>query len=161
MNLMLSLNWSLILRSKCVKLTHLIKPCMILGVLYFWFLMGKSSWVPSRTQGLFPTCCRWPILLWVLQILPSPCRGWELDCRAQFLLVNLSMMLLWDMTTPGNVFKPMKLCTELCCFRETNLVCNILFWTPMDIIRMLLVKCCNRWCVVLNHAILACRKKST
>ena len=22
--------------------------------LYFWFMMGKSSWVPSCTQGLFP-----------------------------------------------------------------------------------------------------------
>ena len=32
-----------------------------------------------------------------------------------------------------------------------NLVCNILFWTLMDVIWMLLVKCCNEWCVVLNH----------
>ena len=27
---------------------------MILGFIYFWFPMGKSSWVHSRTQGLFP-----------------------------------------------------------------------------------------------------------
>ena len=26
-----------------VKLAPLIKPCMILGVIYFWFMMGKSS----------------------------------------------------------------------------------------------------------------------
>jgi hypothetical protein len=32
-----------------------------------------------------------------------------------------------------------------------NWVCNILFSTPMDVNRMLLVKCCNEWCVVLNH----------
>jgi hypothetical protein len=40
---------------------------------------------------------------------------------------------------------------ELCCFRETNSVCTILFWTLMDVISMLLVNCCNEWCVVLNH----------
>jgi hypothetical protein len=27
---------------------------MLLGVAYFWFKMGKSSWVPSRTQGIVP-----------------------------------------------------------------------------------------------------------
>jgi hypothetical protein len=30
-----------------------LQPCIILGVSYFWFMMGKSSWVYSRTQGLF------------------------------------------------------------------------------------------------------------
>ena len=30
------------------------KPYMILGVSYFWFMTGKSSCVPSRTQGYFP-----------------------------------------------------------------------------------------------------------
>jgi hypothetical protein len=40
---------------------------------------------------------------------------------------------------------------KLCCFHETNLVCTILFWTPIDVISMLLVNCCNKWCVVLNH----------
>jgi hypothetical protein len=95
----------------------------------------------------------------VLQVLPPPYWRWGLDRQARSLVVNLSKMLLWDMTTPGNVFKPMKLCTKLCCFHETNLVCNILFWTPMKVIYMLLVKCCNRWCVVLNHAILVCKSK--
>jgi hypothetical protein len=162
MNLMLSLNWSFTFISSFMQMRQAsppYKPCMIIGVLYFWFLTGKSSWVPSRTQGLFSTCCRWPVLLWVLQILPPPCRRWGLDRRVRSLLVILSEMFLLDMTTPGNVFKPMKLCTELCCFRETNLVCNILFWTLMDVIRMLLVKCCNRWCVVLNHTILVCMSK--
>jgi hypothetical protein len=123
----------------------------------FW--MGKSSWVPSRTEGLFLTCCRWSDLLWVLQILPPPCRRWGLDRRARSLIVILPEMLLLDMTSPSNILKPMTLCTELCCFRETNLVSNNLFWTSMDIIRMLLVKCCNRRCVVLNHTILVCMSK--
>ena len=37
-----------------VKLIPPLKPCIILDVLLFWFMMGKSSWVHSRTQGLFP-----------------------------------------------------------------------------------------------------------
>jgi hypothetical protein len=31
-----------------------IKPCMILESHFVWFMTGKSSWVHSRTQGLFP-----------------------------------------------------------------------------------------------------------
>ena len=27
---------------------------IILGVIYFWFMTGKSSWVPSCTQGFIP-----------------------------------------------------------------------------------------------------------
>jgi hypothetical protein len=34
---------------------------------------------------------------------------------------------------------------------KQNLVCNILFWTLMDVICMPLAKCCNEWRVVLNH----------
>jgi hypothetical protein len=65
-------------------------------------------------------------------------------------------VLTWDAFVghdiyTSNVFELMKLCIELCCFRETNLVCNILFGTPMAVIRMLLVNCCNEWCVVLDH----------
>jgi hypothetical protein len=65
-------------------------------------------------------------------------------------------VLTWDAfcgTWPysGNVFELMKLYIELCCSCETNSVCNILFGTPMDVIRMSLVNCCNEWSVVLNH----------
>ena len=35
-----------------VKLDPLIKPCIIpWSHFIFWFMMGKSSWVPSHTQG--------------------------------------------------------------------------------------------------------------
>jgi hypothetical protein len=34
------------------QLAHKRKPCILLGVVYFLFKMGKSSWVPSRTQGV-------------------------------------------------------------------------------------------------------------
>ena len=40
-----------------------------------------------------------------------------------------------------------------------NLVCNILFWTLMDVIQMLLVKYCNEWCVVLNHYGFCCMSR--
>jgi hypothetical protein len=124
---------------------------MILGVIHFWFLIGKSSWVPSCTQGLFSTCCRWPVLFWVLQVLSPPSWRWGLDHQAWSLLVILSKLILWTWLLFGNVFKLMKLCIELCCFRKTNSVFNILFETPMDVIRMSLMNYCNEWCVVLNH----------
>jgi hypothetical protein len=95
----------------------------------------------------------------LLQVLPPPCWRWGLDRRARSLLVILPEMFLLNVTTPGNIFEPMKLCTELCCFCKQNLVCNILFGTPMDVIRMPLVKCCNEWCVVLNHYDLGCMSK--
>jgi hypothetical protein len=97
MNLMLSLKWSFIFISSFKQLCQASPPYklyMILGVLYFWFLTGKSSWVPSRTQGLFPIYCRWPVLLWVLQILPPPCRRWGLDRQLWSLLIILPKMLL-------------------------------------------------------------------
>jgi hypothetical protein len=87
----------------------------------------------------------------VLQVLSPPSRRWGLDRWAWSLLVTLPKLLLWTWLLSGKVFKLMKLCIELCCFRETNSVCNILYWTPMDVIRMLLVNCCNEWCAVLNH----------
>jgi hypothetical protein len=57
----------------------------------------------------------------------------------------------WTWLLPDIVFETMKLCMKLCCFRKTHLIYNIWFWTPIEVICMLLVKCCNRWCVVLNH----------
>ena len=33
---------------------HLYSLAWSLESFYFWFMMGKSSWVPCRTQGLFP-----------------------------------------------------------------------------------------------------------
>jgi hypothetical protein len=53
-----------------------IKPFIILGVTLFMVMSGKSSWVPSRTQGFVPTCCRWADVLWLLYQLPLSCYGW-------------------------------------------------------------------------------------
>ena len=54
----LSLNDYLISSSFIASLnesaTPLIKPCIPLGVTWFSFMTGKSSWVPSRTQGFIP-----------------------------------------------------------------------------------------------------------
>ena len=47
---------------------------------YFWFMTGKSSWVPSRTQGSIPMLfCRWSNVLWLLHPLSVPSYGWWLD----------------------------------------------------------------------------------
>ena len=48
--------------------------------LYFKFMTGKSSWVPSRTQGSIPMLfCRWSNVLWLLHPLSVPSHGWWLD----------------------------------------------------------------------------------
>jgi hypothetical protein len=43
---------------------------------YFWFMMGKSSWVPFRTQGLFPLVAGCDVS-WLLQELDGSCRSGE------------------------------------------------------------------------------------
>jgi hypothetical protein len=137
---------------KCVKLAPLIKPCMILGVFYFWFMTGKSSWIPSSTQGLFSTCCRWPILFWVLQVLSPSSQRWGLDRRARSLLVILSKLLLWDVTLSLVMYLNLRsYVPNYVAFATQTWFVIILFWTPMDVIRMLLVNHCNEWCVVLNR----------
>jgi hypothetical protein len=37
-----------------VKLAPPIKPCILLGVIYFWFMIGKSSRVPLVLR-VYPT----------------------------------------------------------------------------------------------------------
>ena len=55
--------------------------------------MDKSSWVPSHTQDLFSTCCRWYCIPWVLQeLLLSRCGG-GVRPRARLFYVVLPMML--------------------------------------------------------------------
>ena len=53
-----NLNYALVslklLCKKVVKQNPPIKPCILLGVIYFWFTTGKSGWVHSHTHGLFP-----------------------------------------------------------------------------------------------------------
>jgi hypothetical protein len=53
-----------------------VKPFIILGVILFLVMSGKSSWVPSCTQGFVPTCCRWADVLRLLYQLPLSCNGW-------------------------------------------------------------------------------------
>ena len=89
-----------------VKPTPLIKPCMILGVTLFWLMMGKSSWVPSRTQGLFLTCCRWYGVPWLLQELLLSSYGRGVRPRARPFCVVLPMMLLSDLILNWHVFEP-------------------------------------------------------
>jgi hypothetical protein len=49
---------------------------------YFWFMTCKSSWVPSHTQGLFPTCYIWYSVSWLLQELLVSSYGWGVRPRA-------------------------------------------------------------------------------
>ena len=101
-----------------------IQPCIILGVVYFWFMTGKSSWVPSRTQGFIPCCCRWAMLLRLLQELSVPRRGQWLDHGHGQLLSSL--MLLWTDQAYGTVLWTKDLCfkTMLLPLLFQTMVCN-------------------------------------
>ena len=57
-------------------------------------MTGKSGWVPSRTQGFIPTCCRWADVLWLLYQLPLSCDGWCLGPWAWSFLMSRLMLLL-------------------------------------------------------------------
>ena len=122
--------------------------------------MGKSSWVPSRTQGLSPTYCRWPVLLRLLQVLPSPGWGWRLDRWARSLLVlvpdddfvghdsDLAMYLkLWSYVL------------NYVASANSNLVCNIFIRTLMDVLRMLLVKCVTNDVLCWITTVLVCMSR--
>jgi len=53
---------------------------MILEESLFLVMMGKSSWVHSRTQGFIPMLfCRWSNILWLLHPLLVPSNGRWLD----------------------------------------------------------------------------------
>jgi hypothetical protein len=60
-----------------------IKPFIILGVTLFLVMSGKSSWVPSRTQGFVPTCCRCTDVLRLLYQLPLSYDGYCLEPSAR------------------------------------------------------------------------------
>ena len=51
--------------------------------------MGKSSWVPSRTQGFISHYCRWHCVPWLLQELLLSRRGWGVSLRQASLLILL------------------------------------------------------------------------
>ena len=56
--------------------------------------MGKSSWVPSRTQDFISHYCRWYSLSWLLQELLLSHRGRGASPRQTSLIIP-SLMLLW------------------------------------------------------------------
>ena len=116
---------------------------------YFLFMTGKSIWVPSRTPGVFPTCCRWYCIPWVLQELLLSRHGRGVRPQARLFYVVLSMMLLLDLITNWHVFEQVcvMLVLKLYCFRYCSWTwyCNNYIWTPMYV--EVLVNLCNMWLV--------------
>jgi hypothetical protein len=127
-----------------------IKPFIILGVTLFSVMSGKSSWVPSRTQGFVPTCCRWADVLRLLYQLPLPCDGRSLGpwavvihyfssdgddpelalyfkhCVRVWFEQNASATLIWTWFVI-TMFK-------LRCILWCKLLCN-LWWWPLNLVR--------------------------
>ena len=99
--------------------------------LYFKFTMGKSNWVPSRTQGSIPMLfCRWSNVLWLLHPLSVPSYGWWLD-QGRWSLRLFPCFCGNDRTMA--LYQTYRVCCnfELWSFRYLkNLVCNNLS-TPM------------------------------
>ena len=124
---------------------HLQSLAWSLVSLYFWFMIGKSSWVPSCTQDLFSTCCRWYCIPWVMQELLLSHHGRGVRPRARLFYVVLSMMLLLDLITNRHVFG-ISVCgdgfkTILLPLLHLSLSCNNSFRTLMYV--ELLVNLCN------------------
>ena len=110
-------------------------------------MLGKCSWVPSRTHGLFPICCRWYCIPWLLQELLLSCRGRGVRSRARLFYVVLPMMLLLDSITNWHVFEQVCVMMVLKLYRFRYYiwiwVIITLFCTPMYV--ELLVNLCNMW----------------
>ena len=106
-------------------------------------MTGKSSWVPSRTQGLFSHCCRWHCVSWVLQeLLLSRC-GWGVSLGQASLLIPILAFVDRDPT-----WHCIKLCWklyfELICFRfiyQTRFVITFIRTLMMKSVCELYVKC--------------------
>ena len=106
--------------------------------------MGKSSWVPSRTQGLFCHCCRWHCVSWLLQELLLSRRGWGVSHRQASLLIPIFAFVDRDLT-----WHCIKLCwklyfrTHLLPLYLSNSVCNNFYSYSDD--EMYLWTLCNMW----------------
>jgi hypothetical protein len=134
-----------------------VKPVMILGVILFSVMSGKSSLVPSRTQGFVPTYCRWADVLRLLYQLPLSCDGWSLEpwavvihyfssdafagddhelalyfehCVRVWFELNTSATFIWTWFVI-TMFK-------LRCILWCELLCN-LWWWPLNLLRSCLV----------------------
>ena len=112
-----------------------IQPSWSLKSVLFWFTMGKSSWVPSRTQGSIPMLfCRWADLLWVLHSLLVPSNGWWLD-QGQWSLYLFFCYCGNDETMALYQTKSVFVISKLRCFRYS--------WTWFVIVKFELR--CNFW----------------
>ena len=120
-------------------------------------MTGKSSWVPSRTQGLFSHCCRWHCVSWLLQeLLLSRC-GWGVSLGQASLLIPIFAFVDRDL-----VWHCIKLCWKLY-FRTyllplylPNSVCNNFYSYSDD--EMYLWTLCNIWHVCWIMYDLGCCK---
>jgi hypothetical protein len=114
-------------------------------------MSGKSSWLPSHTQGFVPTCCRWADVLRLLYQLPLSCDGWGLGPWAVVAPYVSSNALVGDDHPPALYFNSVWVCGWIWtkCFRYFyfNSVCNNYVLTLMYPWCELL---CNLWWWPLN-----------
>ena len=100
-------------------------------------MMSKSSWVHSRTQGLFPLVAGCDVS-WLLQELDDSCCSGGVRSWAWFFLVILSMMLLLDLTLVlACIWNMGDVSFKLLCFRH--------FW-PWVVITLLNSDVCWTTC---------------
>ena len=135
-------SWVVLLRKGLSYPT--IQPSWSLKSLYFWFMMGESSWVHSRTQGSIPMLfCRRADVLWLLHSLLVPSNGWWLDQG------RWSLYLLFCFCVNDQQWHCMRLNVCVWYFQTMklplleNLVCNNL--SNSDV--------CDEWCkldVIVN-----------
>jgi len=95
---------------------------------YFWFMTGKSSWVPSRTQGLFPLVAGYDVS-WLLQELDDSYHIRGVRSWAWSFLVTSSMLLLLELTwILSCIWNEGNISFKLLCFRHfsTQVVITIL-----------------------------------
>ena len=106
-------------------------------------MTGKSSWVPSCTQGLFSHCCRWHCVSWLLQELLLSRHGWGVSLGQASLLIPIFAFVDRDPT-----WHCIKLCWKLYfqtyCFRfiyQTRFVITFIHTLMMKYICELYVIC--------------------
>ena len=113
-------------------------------------MTGKSSWVPSSTQGLFSHCCRWHCVPWLLQeLLLSRC-GWGVSLGQASLVIPIFAFVDRD-----RAWHCIKLCWklifELICFRF-----NYQTWFVITFIRTLMMKCICELYVICGMYVESC-----
>ena len=122
---------------------HLYSLAWSLKPFYFWFMTGKSSWVPSRTQGFISHCCRWHCVSWLLQELLLSRRGWGVSLGQASLLIPIFAFVDRDPT--GTVLNYVgNFIFELICFRfiyQTRFVITFICTLIMKCICELYVIC--------------------